>query len=110
LRTEDCGVLWEHLVLDSLIAAGLPKVHFWRDKQHREVDFVVPRGRDTVDAIECKWKPDAFESRGLVAFRALYPKGENYVVSPLSGPNYERLQDGHKLAFVPPGELRRMIA
>ena len=33
LRTEDCGVLWEHLVLDTLIAAGLPKIHFWRDKQ-----------------------------------------------------------------------------
>ena len=46
LRPEDCGVLWEHLVLDTLIAAGAPKIHFWRDKQQREVDFVVPRGRD----------------------------------------------------------------
>jgi hypothetical protein len=69
LRTEDCGVLWEHLVLDTLIAAGLPKIHFWRDKQQREVDFIVPRKRDTVDAIECKWKPPAFETRGLAAFR-----------------------------------------
>ena len=69
LRTEDCGVLWEHLVLDTLIAAGLPKIHFWRDKQQREVDFIVPRKRDTVDAIECKWKPQAFETRGLAAFR-----------------------------------------
>ena len=109
LRTEDCGVLWEHLVMDTLIAAGLPKIHFWRDKQQREVDFVVPRGRDAVDAIECKWKPDAFETRGLAAFRALYPKGKNYVVCPLPGPAYERTQDGHKLAVVSPGELRRML-
>jgi predicted AAA+ superfamily ATPase len=109
LRTEDCGVLWEHLVLDTLIAAGLPRIHFWRDKQQREVDFVVPRGRDAVDAIECKWKPDAFEPRGLAAFRALYPKGRNYVVCPLPGPAYEQRQDGHKLIFVAPGELRRMI-
>ena len=109
LRPEDCGVLWEHLVLDTLLAAGLPKVHFWRDKQHREVDFVVPRGRDTVDAIECKWKPDAFETRGLAAFRALYPKGTNYVVSPLSGPAYERSQDGYKLAVMSPVQLRRAI-
>jgi predicted AAA+ superfamily ATPase len=106
LRTEDCGVLWEHLVLDTLIAAGLPRIHFWRDKQQREVDFVVPRGRDAIDAIECKWKPDAFETRGLAAFRAQYPKGKNYVVCPLPGPAYERVQDGHKLAFVSPGELR----
>lgn len=109
LRTDDCGVLWEHLVLDTLIATGLPKIYFWRDKQHREMDFVVPRGRDSVDAFECKWKPDAFETRGLAAFRALYPKGRNYVVSPLPGPAYERSQDGYNLAFVSPGELRRMI-
>jgi len=76
LRTEDCGVLWEHLVLDTLIAAGAPKIHFWRDKQQREVDFVVPHGRDAVDAIECKWNPEAFETRGLAAFREQYSKGK----------------------------------
>jgi len=41
LRAEDCGLLWEHLILDALVAAGLPRFHFWRDKQQREVDFVV---------------------------------------------------------------------
>lgn len=110
LRTEDCGVLWEHLVLDTLIAANAPRIHFWRDKQQREVDFVVPRGRDAVDAVECKWKPDAFEIRGLAAFRENYPKGKNYVVCPLPGPGFDRMQDGHKLAFLSPGELRRRIA
>jgi predicted AAA+ superfamily ATPase len=109
LRTEDCGALWEHLVLDTLIAAGLPRIHFWRDKQHREVDFVIPRGREVVDAIECKWQADAFETRGLSAFRGLYPKGRNYLVSPLNGPGYERVQEGHRLVVVSPGELRRMM-
>ncbi len=109
LRTEDCGVLWEHLVLDTLIAASLPNIHFWRDKQMREVDFVVPRGRDAVDAIECKWKAEAFESRGLAAFREWYPRGKNYIVSPLSGPAFERTQAGCHLVFVSPGELRRRI-
>jgi uncharacterized protein len=110
LRTEDCGVLWEHLVLDSLVAAGVTKIHFWRDKQQREVDFVVPRGRDSVDAIECKWNPEAFESRGLGAFRDQYPSGKNYVVSPLNGPAYERIQDGRKVAFVSPEDLRVRFA
>ncbi len=96
-------------MLDTLIAASLPRVHFWRDKQQREVDFVVPRGRDAVDAIECKWKADAFETRGLAAFRALYPKGKNYVVHPMPGPGYERTQEGHKIVLVSPGELRQMI-
>lgn len=109
LRTEDCGVLWEHLVLDALIAAGVPKIHFWRDKQQREVDFVVPRGRDAVDAIECKWKPEAFETRGVGAFRTHYPRGRNYVLCPLSGPAYERAQDGLGFTFVSPGELRQAM-
>ncbi len=106
LRSEDCGALWEHLTLDTLIAAGLPKIHFWRDKQQREVDFVVPRSRDAIDAIECKWKPDAFEPRGFAGFREYYPKGNNFVVSPLNGPAYERNLNGMKVAFVSPGELR----
>ena len=110
LRTEDCGVLWEHLVLDSLIAAGVPKIHFWRDKQQREVDFVIPRGRDSVDAIECKWNPEAFESRGLGAFREQYPNGKNYVVSPLNGSAYERIHDGRNVAFVSPEDLRVRFA
>lgn len=106
LRPDDCGVLWEHLVLDAIIASGTDRVHFWRDKQQREVDFVVPRGREAVDAIECKWNPSAFEPRGLKAFRELYPKGWNYVVSPLNGPGYERMEGRLKLSFVSPHELR----
>ena len=109
LRAEDCGVLWEHLVLDALIAAGVPRIHFWRDKQQREVDFVVPHGRDAADAIECKWKPDAFEMRGLAAFREQYPKGKNYVVSPLNGPAYDRVRDGLKISIVSPAELRQAM-
>lgn len=110
LRAEDCGLLWEHLVLDALLAAGLPPLHFWRDKQQREVDFVVPRGRDRVEAIECKWKPDAFETRSLATFRESYPKGRNFVVSPLPGPGYTRSMAGLLIEFVTPAELRMAVA
>ncbi len=110
LRTEDCGRLWEHLVLDTLIAASVPRIHFWRDKQQREVDFVLPRGRDVVDAIECKWHPDALETRGLAAFRRQYPKGKNYLICPLPGPGYERNQGGLRISVVSPGEFRKAAA
>lgn len=109
LRTEDCGSLWEHLVLDTLIAANPPKIHFWRDKQQREVDFVVPRGRDTVDAVECKWSPNAFETRGLVAFREQYPNGKNYLVCPQVDQGYERGYGGLKILVVSPRELREAM-
>ena len=109
LRTEDCGLLWEHLVLDTLRAGGLERVCFWRDKQQREIDFAVPRGRDAVDAIECKWQPDAFETRNLAAFRALYSRGRNFVVSPLNGPAYGRTQKGLQVSFMSPADLRQAI-
>ncbi len=90
-RPEDFGFLWEHLVLEHL-QAHLPtaSLHYWRDKAGHEVDFVIPRGRDKVDAIECKWDPAAFDPAGLKAFRSSYPVGGNYLVSPLSVPVHAR--------------------
>jgi hypothetical protein len=83
LRPEDCGKLWEHLVLDTLLALpDVAPIQFWRDRSAHEVDFVIPRGRGVCDAIECKWNADAWESRSLAVFRAAHPGGRNYVVAP----------------------------
>ena len=70
LRQEDFGLLWEHLVLEHL-QAQFPdtSVRYWRDKQGREVDFVLTHRRDEVDAIECKWHSVAFDSTALQVFR-----------------------------------------
>jgi len=110
LRPEDAGLLWEHLVLDTLRAAQCPKIHFWRDKQQREVDFVLPRGRDAVDAIECKWNPDAFELRGLKAFRDNYPNGRNYLLSPSVRHRTIRRAGDLEWVSLPIGELREELA
>lgn len=89
LRSQDHGILWEHLVLEYLQAA-LPNetIRYWRDKAGREVDFVLARRRDQVDTIECKWNPSDFDPSALKVFRSYYPKGENYIVSPLVGESY----------------------
>ncbi|MGC8551377.1 MAG: ATP-binding protein [Phycisphaerae bacterium] len=110
LRPEDCGSLWEHLVLDTLMASGMATVQFWRDKQGREIDFVLPRGRDAVDTIECKWNCDAFEPRALSAFRSLHPAGDNYVVCPLAQGDFERVEGGFRVVFLSPTQLRRRLA
>jgi len=91
LRPDDCGSLWEHLVLEHL-QAHWPHtpVQYWRDKAGNEVDFVLPRGREAVDVIECKWNPDAFDARALTVFRSYYAKGENYLVTPLEAPAYRK--------------------
>jgi predicted AAA+ superfamily ATPase len=91
LRPEDLGVLWEHLVLEHLLAhfPGQP-IHYWRDKSGHEVDFIVPHDRARVDAIECKWDPAAFDPTALKPFRTHYPDGRNYLVTPSSIPAHGR--------------------
>ena len=56
LRPDDYGSLWEHIVFEYLQAyAHAYEINYWRDTSGREVDFVIRRNRDEVDAIECKW-------------------------------------------------------
>lgn len=91
LRTEDLGVLWEHLVLEQLSSwfPDRPPL-YWRDKKGHEIDFVVVRDRDAVDAIECKWDPTAFDPEALAAFRESHPHGRNFVVTPGVTTAYKR--------------------
>jgi hypothetical protein len=109
LRAEDCGLLWEHLVLDTLLSIPVAQACFWRDKQQREVDFVIPRGRGVVDAIECKWNADNFEVRGLAAFRENYSEGKNFVVSPQTTARYQQKLGDLVLEFLPITELRAVL-
>ena len=100
LRTEDCGLLWENLVLEHLLAQpGAPAVRYWRDKQKHEVDFIIPGSRSACDAIECKWNPDRFDPANLRVFRALYPQGRNYVISPHVQESYTRNVTGLTVTF-----------
>lgn len=65
-------------------------VRYWRDKAGSEVDFVMERNRDEVDAFECKWNPASFNAKSLKTFRSYYPNGRNYLVSPSAVQPYER--------------------
>ncbi len=101
LRLEDCGLLWENLVLEHLLSLpSQPKAYHWRDQQQHEIDFVIPRGRDRCDAIECKWNADGFKTQNLKVFRSIYPKGTNFVVSPHITASYQRQVHELKIEFV----------
>jgi predicted AAA+ superfamily ATPase len=91
LRPEDYGVLWEHVVLEYLQShfPDLP-IRYWRNKAGREVDFVLVRARNQVDAIECKWGPAEFDPTSLEVFRSHYPSGKNYLVTPHESLPYAR--------------------
>jgi hypothetical protein len=108
LRPDDHGPLWEHLVLDTLLARGADwRVQYWRDAAGREIDFVVAHGRAGVDAIECKWDPRHFEPAALKTFRAYYPTGRNYLVCPSGGPGHSRRAGGLEVHVCAPDALAR---
>jgi predicted AAA+ superfamily ATPase len=94
LRPDECGRLWENVVLEHLLSRGLPRpVRFWRKDRH-EVDFILPGTRGAADALECKWSPDRFDPEGIRAFRALHPVGRNYLVCPrVTQPHVRRFGD-----------------
>jgi len=110
LRTEDCGNLWEHLVLETLQSVvDESKLHFWRDQQHREIDFVVPSKRNSCDAFECKWKANAFETRALKSFRENYPQGRNFLITPEVAEPYNRRFDELEVTIANASHLRQLL-
>ncbi|MFI5378194.1 MAG: ATP-binding protein [Tepidisphaerales bacterium] len=106
LRPDDFGTLWEHLVLEHL-QARFPDtpIRYWRDKPGKEVDFVLARGRDEVDAIECKWDPGEFDNSAMKLFRSYYPEGCNYLVSPSGDPAYTKRYGDMEVRVCTPSEL-----
>lgn len=106
LRPEDYGHLWEHLVLEHLQAAFPDtRIRYWRDKGGREIDFVLARNRDEIDAIECKWDPTAFDPSALRTFRASYPQGRNYLLTPSGVPPYIRNYGGIEVRVCTPSDM-----
>jgi len=106
LRPDDYGLLWEHMVLEYL-QAHIPErtVQYWRDAGGREIDFVMVRRRDEVDAIECKWNPDQFSADALKIFRSFYSRGNNYLVCPISAPGYRKRVSGMEIQVCNPEGL-----
>jgi len=101
LRPEDCGLLWEHYVLNEIHAnLQTRRVNYWRDKRGHEVDFVIaPRNRPPI-AIECKWSASDLNPSGIQAFRRQYAKGENFIVAQDVDRAYEKSYGKLKVKFV----------
>jgi uncharacterized protein len=82
LRREDLGALWEHFVLNEIMACRQSRdILYWRDKRGHEIDFIVTGRRKKPLAIECKWSATDFDASNLHAFRRQYAEGDNYVLA-----------------------------
>lgn len=109
IRSEDRGILWEHLVLDLLLATQNEGVFYWKDKSGREIDFILPVAGGKVNTIECKIDPARNDTRALSAFRESYPKGRNFVLAPGIMQGFSQEREGMHIAFIGPNETHRII-
>jgi predicted AAA+ superfamily ATPase len=111
LRAEDCGIMWEHFVLNEVIAGmQMKRIYYWRDKDGHEVDFVLYRDSRKPTAIEVKWKAEAFDGKNLEKFRSHYPEGKNYLITNDSSKPYEKNYRGMKVIVAGIGEISKITA
>ena len=110
LRREDLGTLWEHFVLNEIMARQQSReVPYWRDKRGHEVDFILTGRRNKPIALECKWSASDFDATNLQAFRRQYPEGENIVVAHDVNRQFSRQYAGLTVRFESLPALVRMI-
>lgn len=101
LRQEDMGLLWEHFVLNELMAQSRSReIRYWRDKREHEVDFILARRNEIPLAIECKWSAETFAPQSLLAFRRQYPQGKNFVVAHDVDRAFTHTYEGVEVRFV----------
>ena len=81
-----CHMLkWVHYQQD---AEGLDReLRYFRDKDGREVDFVVVERKTPALLVECKWG-DAEIDRSLKYFKAKFPKAEAWQISATGRKDY----------------------
>jgi uncharacterized protein len=111
LRREDLGRLWEHYVLNEIVArTQSTAIRYWRDKQGHEVDFVWSPRRGPLLALECKWSARDFDPAGLRAFARNYPKARLLVVAPDARPAFKRNCGGRLVECVGLNEAVSLVA
>ncbi len=81
-----CHLLkWVHFEQD---AGGRDlELHYFRDIEGREVDFVVAEGRQAKLLVECKWTDDAID-RNLRYLKARFPRADAWQISAIGNKDY----------------------
>lgn len=81
-----CHLLkWVHFQQDT--AGSDRELRYFRDKDGREVDFVVVDGRNPILLVECKWG-DAEIDRNLKYLKAKFPKADAWQISATGSKDY----------------------
>ena len=105
LRSEDLDLLWEHHVLNEIVArTQATAVRYWRDKQGHEVSFVCAAEGRKLLALECTWSVSGLDPGGLLAFGRNYPEAKLLVATTDAELSFKRSYSGVPVEFVGLGE------
>lgn len=110
LKASEMGFMWEHYVLNELYARlQTRQIHYWRDKQGHEVDFIVKRRGLAPIVVEAKWNSRDFNYSGLRSFINRYPDTKAFVVaSDLSYPSTKKIE-GISIVFTGLSDLMKYL-
>lgn len=110
LRPEDKGLLWEHFVLNELLAKTQQEnIHYWRNKQGAEIDFIIPKRDGAIIAIEAKWTAADSSLKNQAAFLRHYPKAKIYVVGADIDRSYTRKLGKNLINYVSLNDLIKVV-
>lgn len=106
LRREDLGTLWEHFVMNEIIAhTQSRRILYWRDKRGHEIDFVVILRKGEPIVIECKRSSADFDATNVKAFRRQYERGDNFIVASDIKRPFSRIYEDVQVKFVSLADL-----
>ena len=63
-------------------------LHYFRDTDGREVDFVLAENRRPFMAVECKWSPSSVD-RNLRYWKARFPQCDSWQISATGNKDFE---------------------
>jgi uncharacterized protein len=101
LRREDLNRLWEHYVLNEIVArTQATAVRYWRDKQGHEANFVCAPVGGKLLALGCSCAVSDFDPAGLLAFARNYPEAVLLVATTDAELSFKRTYSGVAVEFV----------
>jgi uncharacterized protein len=101
LRREDLNPLWEHYVLNEIVARmQATAVRYWSDKQGHQASFVCAPADGKPLALGCSWTVSDFDPAGLLAFARNYPQATLLATTTDAELSFKRSYNGVGVEFV----------
>jgi len=110
IRQDDLGILWEHIVLNELLAHTQTRnIHYWKTKQGAEIDFIIQKRKGNLLALECKWSSKNIDLRSLSTYVKHYPNSDIYIVANDVKRAYSQSYQSTKIHYIGLSDIEKIV-